>query len=108
GGADAPGTTLNLPLAQGTDERAYLMALEQALSAIQEFTPTALVISLGFETYRDDPLTSFRLEKTSFHSIGQRIADLSLPTLYVQEGGYSVEGVGDCAVEFFRGVLESA
>lgn len=108
GGQDAQGTTLNFPLALGTtEEPQFLDALDQALDAIQQFAPETLIISLGFDTYVDDPISDFHLEIDSYMKIGRRIAAMGLPTLYVQEGGYHVDDLGDMAVSFFRGVLNT-
>jgi acetoin utilization deacetylase AcuC-like enzyme len=105
GGEQAQQSTLNLPLPVGTDERAYITALDHALERIAAFEPGALVISLGFDTYKDDPIATFTLDTTSYTTIGQHIAALNLPTLYVQEGGYRLDAIGPCAAHFFQGVL---
>lgn len=106
GGENAPNTTLNFPLPLGTtDEAVYLAALDQALDAIRDFDPAVLVVSLGFDAFKLDPISDFKLEIASYMRIGRRIAALGLPTLYIQEGGYHLESLGDMAVSFFRGVL---
>jgi acetoin utilization deacetylase AcuC-like enzyme len=66
------------------------------------FGPAALVVSLGVDTFRGDPISRFRLDTPDYPVIGGRIAALGLPTLFVMEGGYAVEEVGVNAV----GVLE--
>lgn len=104
----APGAehaTLNIPLPHGTGEREYLAALTGALDRIREFGAESLVVSLGFDTFRDDPMAAFELEVSSFAELGRAIAGLGLPTLYVQEGGYHVDALGDLAVSFFGGVV---
>lgn len=106
GGDDAEGTTVNLPLAHGSGEPEYFAALETAYEHIRAFSPAALVVSLGFDTYKDDPMARFELEIDSYHKIGRGIRALGLPTLYVQEGGYYVDALGEMAVSFFQGVLE--
>lgn len=98
------GSNLNLPLPLGTMWSAYQPALQQALTTIQHFSPKFLVVSLGFDTYRDDPISDFALNVTDFNHMGQLIAALDLPTLYVQEGGYAVGALGAMATAFFSGV----
>ncbi|PJF22338.1 MAG: histone deacetylase family protein [Phototrophicales bacterium] len=97
---------INLPLPHGTDETAYLRALDTALDHIRRFEPAHLVVSLGFDTYKGDPMGKFLLDIPFYRIIGQRIAALNLPTLYVQEGGYAVDQLGNIAVSFFNGVKE--
>ena len=71
-------------------------------AAVAAFAPAALVVSLGVDTYRGDPISRFRLDTADYPVIGARIAALGLPTLFVMEGGYAVEAIGVNAV----GVLE--
>lgn len=104
GGASAEGLNINYPLPFGTDEAGYVATLTQALSKIRAYAPGALVISLGFDTYRGDPMAQFLLDMPSYTRIGAMIAGLNLPTLYVQEGGYAVGALGEMAVSFFEGV----
>lgn len=100
-------TTCNLPLPHGTDEPAYLAALDEALAVIRGFQPAYLIVSLGFDIYHDDPMGHFNIHTPIFSEIGSRIAAVALPTLYVQEGGYNLDMLGEMAVTFFRAVLEA-
>lgn len=97
-------TNLNIPLPHGTTATAYLDALSTAIDAIQQFAPASLVVSLGFDIYRDDPMGHFTLDIVDFAAIGERIAAIGLPTLYVQEGGYNLDALGAMAVTFFSAV----
>ena len=103
GGAQAPGSTYNIPLPPGTSSASYLAALEALLNAVRAFRPAALVVSLGFDPFSGDPLSAFRLEAGAYTAIGSRIAALNLPTLFIQEGGYAVESLPGLAENFFMG-----
>jgi acetoin utilization deacetylase AcuC-like enzyme len=107
GGSQAPGSTYNLPLPPGTSSSSYLAALEAQLSAIRAFKPAALVISLGFDAFQGDPLSSFRIEAGAYTAIGSRIAALKLPSLFVQEGGYAVDALPLLAENFLVGYLSN-
>jgi acetoin utilization deacetylase AcuC-like enzyme len=98
------GYTINYPLDKGTDDRAYLRTLDKALAQISEHEPAYLVLSVGFDTFRDDPLGKFQLTTPVYHTIGRRISALKLPTLAVQEGGYAVAALGENAVSLLRGL----
>lgn len=106
GGESAQGTNINLLLRHGTDAPTYLQTLDEALRQIQAFQPTTLVISLGFDTYIDEPMGHFRLELPHYETIGRKLSALGYPTLYVQEGGYAIDALGAMGVSFFNGVLE--
>ena len=99
------GYTLNIPLPAGTDEPAYMRALDRALASVARFDPAFLVVSLGTDTYRLDPLGDFVLEKETFYRMGRMILALNRPVLVVQEGGYQVEDMGICVSNFLQGLL---
>lgn len=105
GGPDAPGSNLNLPLAAGTHGAPYLSALQGGLDAIAAFAPAALVVSAGFDTGEDDPVGRFKLLPADYAAVGAAIAQLRLPTLFVQEGGYRLERLADCAQSLVGGFL---
>lgn len=88
----------NFPLPAGTNEGQYLDRLEAAVAMIREFGPAALVVSLGVDTFAGDPLGTFELTRSSFEKIGKRIAELSLPTAIIMEGGYANEHLGENVV----------
>ena len=102
GASAGMGCNLNVPLAAGTDDPVYLQHLEQALQRIQSFAPQHLVVSAGFDTWLDDPLGSFHLTGDGIGAIGALLAQLNLPTVIVQEGGYDVAALGDLAVRFLE------
>jgi acetoin utilization deacetylase AcuC-like enzyme len=80
------GLTRNLPLARGTDDHTYLDAIGVAGEVIDEFDPATVVVSLGFDASRHDPIGSLSLTTDGFRQIGQRLADLRRPTVLLQEG----------------------
>ena len=98
------GNNHNLPLPAGTGWEPYRAALESALERVRIFAPEALVLSAGFDTLAQDPIGSFRLEVEHMRSIGERIAQLRLPLLVIQEGGYHVPSLGACALSLFDGL----
>jgi len=92
----------NVPLAKGTDDARYLLALEEALKLIRKFEPQHLVISAGMDIYADDPLGTIKVSTNGIGEIGKRIASLNLPTVVVMEGGYANEVLGRNIVAFLN------
>ena len=82
----------------------YLAALDAALKRITEHA-AALVVSLGLDTYGQDPIADFALSTDVYHEVGRRVAGLGLPTLVLQEGGYFVPKLGENARTWLRGLL---
>lgn len=94
GAGAGEGFNLNLPLAHGSGNAEFIAALDEAVAAIERFAPAALVLPMGFDTYRDDPISVLRLDFDAYRAIGERLRALALPTVIVQEGGYMVEALG--------------
>ena len=113
GYADEPGEgkgngfNVNYPLPFGTDWASYSIALVDALDRVRRFSPDALVVALGLDTFAGDPTTYFEIATEDFERMGDAIGKLGLPSLVVLEGGYSVEWIGQNTVKFLTG-LESA
>lgn len=97
------GCNANHPLAPGTDWGQYAPALGHALRGIQGHHPELLVVSLGLDTFEHDPISSFRLRSPDYLRMGEAIAGLGLPTLFVLEGGYAVGDLGANAVNVLHG-----
>ena len=68
--------------------------METALDAITRYGAQALVVSLGVDTFAQDPIAGFQLHSDDYLRMGERIARLQLPTAIVFEGGYAVDAVG--------------
>jgi len=88
------GTTVNYPLPRHTGDDAYLSALGQALEKVRAFQPQALVVSLGLDSYKDDPLAFLKITTEGFRRIAAALAALKMPTILVQEGGYMCDDLG--------------
>ncbi|MBV7299674.1 histone deacetylase family protein [Enterovibrio paralichthyis] len=102
------GFNLNLPLPQGkTDWSLYRPALETALEKIRSFGADSLVISLGMDTYENDPISHFKLKLEDYLQIGTLIGGLGLPTLFVFEGGYAVDDLGHNTVAVLNGFKQA-
>ena len=97
------GLNVNLPLPIGAGATLYLKTLDRALGEVERFEPAFLVISLGVDVCRDDPLGKFDLPVAAFEAIGRRLARADLPTLLVQEGGYDLETIGPCVKNVLDG-----
>jgi acetoin utilization deacetylase AcuC-like enzyme len=93
------GYTLNLPLSAGTGDAGYELAYAtQAVPALQEFRPDAILVSAGFDAHAADPLAGMKMTTAGFGNLmailddaarqlcGRRIA-------LVTEGGYDLEAL---------------
>lgn len=104
GGPNAEGTTINQPLMPGTTGEQYFEAFQRVLARILKLNPRYIVVSAGFDTFRGEPIGKFTLDEKTYYQIGQAIAELKIPTLLVQEGGYNAEYLGRLVQCFLEGV----
>ena len=98
GAGEGEGFNLNLPLRWHSSAEQWFGALEKGCSRITEYAPDYLLVSLGVDTFIDDPISQFRLTTEDYLQVGARIAELGLPMLFVLEGGYAVDDIGRNAV----------
>ena len=98
------GLNLNLPLPPGTTAREYRAALSTALEAVAKFRPAFLVVAFGADTHETDPIGGFKLPTGYFREMGAATAELGLPTVVTQEGGYSLEAIGLSVAGFLAGL----
>ena len=102
-GMESIGNCINYPLPAGTKDKAYIATLSKALDKIKKFEPDMLALSLGFDTFIEDPLTGFMLTSDAYRKIGKIIASLNINTFAVLEGGYSKK-MDICVYNFLEGM----
>lgn len=105
GAAQGEGANLNLPLPGGTSWEGYADALALAISALRKFGPDILLVSLGLDTYENDPICRFRLKTPDYLRMGAAIAGLGKPTLFVFEGGYHIDALADNTANVLEGFV---
>ncbi|WP_447006450.1 acetoin utilization protein AcuC [Saccharothrix isguenensis] len=96
GGRGAEGTSVNLALPPGTDDRAWLRAFDATVPALlRVFRPQVLVTQCGVDTHREDPLADLALTVDGHRAIYQRLRELAEETadgrwLALGGGGYEL------------------
>ncbi|MFW6198333.1 MAG: histone deacetylase family protein [Acidobacteriota bacterium] len=108
GEAEGEGMNRNFPLGRDVDGEAYREVLDRAIGVIDNFGPDWLVVPLGLDTARLDPLGTWSLTAEDQLENGRRLGALGLPTVVVQEGGYDTRNLGKNACHFFAGLWEGA
>lgn len=103
GEGEGEGATVNIPLPPGAAMDRWGEALDHLTGRVHDHGTEALVVSLGVDAYKDDPISFFKLTSEDFTEAGRRIARLGLPTVFVMEGGYAIEQVGVNTVNVLEG-----
>ncbi|MHC8304831.1 histone deacetylase family protein [Pseudomonas sp. PB3P13] len=107
GAGKGDGQNFNYPLPENTAWSRWSDALTEALKEIKKYSPDVLIVSLGVDTFKGDPMTKFLLENDDFKRMGESIGSSSLPTLFVQEGGYDTQNIGVNVSNVLAGYMES-
>ena len=103
GAGKGEGYNVNYPLPWGTGWDEWSSALDAGLKRIEAYGADIVIVSLGVDTYKDDPISQFKLDHEHFTRMGERIKSLNKPTLFVMEGGYAVAEIGINAVNVLTG-----
>ena len=82
--------------------------LEAAKERIRETGCELLIVSLGVDTFENDPISAFKLSSDDFTEMGRRLGALGLPTLLLMEGGYAVEEIGVNVANVLSGMTSGA
>jgi acetoin utilization protein AcuC len=78
GSGAGEGSMLNVPLAPGTGDNAWLAAFRGAvLPAVRDFGPDLLVTQLGCDTHHTDPLAHLRLTTRAYREAAAELHELA-------------------------------
>lgn len=99
------GGILDIPLPEGTGDRAYGRVLEeQILPRWDRFSPDTVLVSAGFDGHGADPLGDMALSGESFRTIGQALKgrERGLTACFL-EGGYDLAALSESVDAFLTG-----
>jgi len=112
-------SSLALLRAGATWDGGYGDALCRCIAKAHEFGARALVVSLGVDTLKGDPVATngagFGLELgvgasgtacSDFLQIGACLRGANLPTVFVQEGGYDMDRLGRAVADVLTGFCD--
>jgi acetoin utilization deacetylase AcuC-like enzyme len=92
------GANVNFPLPAGATGDVYLDALDTVVAPVAEqFAPTWVLLSAGFDAHRSDPLTGLGLAAGDYADLTARVRALAPAGRCVVflEGGYDLEALRD-------------
>ncbi|MER9216294.1 histone deacetylase family protein [Mesorhizobium sp. M0663] len=104
GSGAGEGFNVNLPLKHGSDDAAFVAAIAAGMQRIGDFGPDVLLIALGLDAYRGDPLSVFDVTADGLRKAAKVIGDFNGPIAMLQEGGYPCPELGDNLVAFLGAI----
>ena len=97
GGPHAPGLTVNFPLPPGATGDVALAAIDDVVApAVEQFAPTWVLISAGFDAHRADPLADLAWSAGDYGALTTRVMALAPApgrTVAFLEGGYDLDAL---------------
>ncbi len=102
GRGEGRGFTVNLPLEAGAEDADYdRIYRDVVVPVLTQFRPQLILISAGFDAFRDDPLGGMRVSTAQFGrltgmlaAVADQVSDGRL--VAITEGGYDLQGLGGC------------
>jgi acetoin utilization deacetylase AcuC-like enzyme len=98
GAGEGQGTTANVPVPPGATGDVFRAAVADVVAPLaEEFRPTWLLLSAGFDAHRADPLTNLALTSGDYADVTTDLLALAPPgrRLVFLEGGYDLEALRD-------------
>ena len=106
------GFKINVPLPGGSTDKDYREAFETKLKpAALEFQPDFVLISAGFDAYKDDPLGGMKLTAEGYAELTRIVIGIAERCcqgriVSVLEGGYDLEGLADSVEAHIRVLMK--
>ena len=95
-----------IPFSHSPSPEEFLTEVKQLVQKAKiEFGCAAMVVSVGYDIIINDPHGGWQLPPAIFEEIGQILAQASIPLCLVQEGGYLLNALDECAYKFGLGLL---
>jgi acetoin utilization deacetylase AcuC-like enzyme len=92
------GANRNFPMVPGCGDGPWLEAIGAMGTAVAAHGSEAVVVSLGVDGAAGDPESPLGISPAGFARAGEALAALGRPTVFVQEGGYDLQRLGDLIV----------
>jgi acetoin utilization deacetylase AcuC-like enzyme len=111
GSSKGLGYNLNIPLARGSNQFAYINAFEKLiLPSIDTYQPEFILISAGFDAHKEDPLGGMELTTADFERFSELILKKAKEVcdsriISFLEGGYNLQALAE-SVEAHISVLK--
>lgn len=108
------GNILNVPLASGSGDRAFLGAWEEKIGpSLEAFKPELLLVSAGFDAHEDDPLAGLEVTTGGYRELARLIKSWAIShcsgrTVWALEGGYDLRALGNSVVACLEVLIDGA
>ena len=103
GAGAGEGYNMNVPLAPGSNDDDFVAAFDALAKTALERGCGAVIVAAGWDAHKDDPLSLLRVSDDGYSRVGDIVGAMRLPTVIVQEGGYSLDVIATAPRRFLDG-----
>lgn len=96
GEGEGDGFNYNFPLPLDTSENLYDETLSKAIKEVSDYNPDYVLVSLGLDIFKGDPVGGMNISSDYFSQIGDKLSKFPKVGIFL-EGGYS-QDIGKCFV----------
>jgi len=90
GAGRGEGYNVNIPLPPRTGDDLYMRVVDEVIiPVLRQYGPRVVIISLGWDAHRDDPLADMSLTLKSYLYVFDAVLKLQTPVVFLLEGGYN-------------------
>ena len=86
----------------------YINAIQSLLNNVLNAGSRSAVLSVGFDVIAGDPHGKWDLQPSLFEAVGRLISSSALPVCIVQEGGYRLDCLSECAFHLANGISKKS
>lgn len=105
------GFNLNIPMRAGSNDEDYIKAFEKIIvPKMEKFKPEFILISAGFDSHRDDPLSSLNITEAGYKKMTEIIKKMA--SIYsknrlisILEGGYNLLSLARSTEEHIKALI---
>ncbi len=113
GSGKGEGFTVNCPLSPGVGDIGFAAIFNLLLEPIAlEYRPEFILVSAGFDIYKDDPLGGMNVTKDGFLYLSWKLSQIARDVcdgriLFCLEGGYNLTGLKEGVVSVITAISEN-
>jgi acetoin utilization deacetylase AcuC-like enzyme len=112
GAGDGEGFTVNVPLDKGSQDNDFAQVIHGIIRPIaQAYEPEIILVACGFDLFYQDRLAQMRGTAEGYGLMTHFLKEIADQVcggklVYILEGGYSVRGIEECALQTLRELLD--
>ncbi|MBP1449287.1 MAG: histone deacetylase family protein [Thermoproteus sp.] len=88
------GYNINMPMPPATGDDGLRLAFSEiVMPVLRQYSPRAIIVSLGWDAHKDDPLADMNFSLHGYKYAIESMLSLGRPVLFLLEGGYNLSTV---------------